>query len=137
MAQMTPEQLTAFLVEPNIAHFVTVRADGSPHAVPLWYEYVDGDFYIFTPSTSFKLKNLARDLHMTLSIASEAKPYRYVVANGTAEILEGDVGERVVSIASRYEGAEGGAAYYESLKQRFKVVVIKLTPTHSREWISG
>lgn len=137
MAKMIPEQTAAFLALPNIAHFITLHADGSPHSVPVWYEFVDGRFFVFTPSTSVKLRNLKRDPRMTLSIASGDKPYAYVVANGVAEVVSGDITERAVAIASRYEGPDGGAPYIEKLRARFDVVLVAMTPSRSVEWISG
>ena len=137
MAKMTPEQSAAFLALPNIAHFITLRADGSPHSVPVWYQFADGRYYVFTPATSLKMRNLARDPRMTLSIASSDTPYAYVVANGVADILSGDITERAVAIASRYEGPDGGRPYIEKVRGRFDVALIAMTPTHSREWIAG
>jgi PPOX class probable F420-dependent enzyme len=137
MAKMTPEQTTAFLALPNIAHFVTLRADGSPHSVPVWYGFAEGRYYVFTPATSLKMRNLARDPRMTLSIASSDKPYAYVVASGSAEIVSGDITDRAVSIASRYEGPAGGVAYIEKLRERFDVALIAMTPTRSVEWATN
>src|SRR5262245_16481781 len=37
MAQMTPEQRAAFLAQARIAKLVTLYADGSPTAVPVWF----------------------------------------------------------------------------------------------------
>jgi PPOX class probable F420-dependent enzyme len=136
VAKMSPAQ-AAFLALPNIAHFITLRADGSPHSVPVWYEFVDGRFYVFTPATSLKMRNLARDPRLTLSIASSEQPYAYVVADGVAEIVRGDITERAVAIASRYERSDGGVPYIEKLRARFDVALIAMTPTKSREWISG
>ena len=52
MSGMTPEQMAEFLEGPLVAVFVTLRANGGPHAIPVWYEYRDGAFIVFTSSTS-------------------------------------------------------------------------------------
>jgi PPOX class probable F420-dependent enzyme len=140
---MTPAQISEFLDEPNLAHVMTLRANGSSHAVPVWYRYVDGTFYVFTPSTSVKVKNLARDPRLTISIASNDRPYCYVVAEGTASVTpmadpNDAVFEHAASIAARYEGGlEGGRAYIEKLMLRFPVSLITMTPTKTREWAAG
>jgi PPOX class probable F420-dependent enzyme len=136
MAKMTPEQTSDFLELPNIAHFITLRADGTPHSAPVWYEYADERFYVFTPADSLKLTNLARDPRMTLSIANENRPYQYVVASGEGRRLSSDVTSRAVSVASRYEG-EGGARFIADLAVKNEVVVIEMTATHLMEYISG
>jgi len=40
---LSEKQIEAFLKEPNVAVVATVRPDGSPHAVPTWYQYEEGD----------------------------------------------------------------------------------------------
>ena len=37
-----PPEIEAFLLEPNPAVVATLRADGSPHSVATWYDWVDG-----------------------------------------------------------------------------------------------
>ena len=133
---MTPEQTSDFLALRNIAHFITIRHDGTPHSVPVWYEYSNGRFYAFTPSTSLKLRNLALDQRMTLSIANETRPYQYVVASGEGKPLSGDNTERALSVASRYEG-EGAAKFIADLKKNNDVTVIEMIPTHWLEYITG
>ncbi len=136
MAKMTTEQSEKFLALPNLAHFITLRADGSPHAAPVWYEFADGRFHVFTPATSVKLRNLGRDSRMTLSIASPDQPYSYVVASGRAEIMSGDIIGRAVSIASRYEGLAGGVQYIETLQTRFSVSVVAMAPIRMVGWVT-
>jgi len=139
---MTPEQAARFLYGPHIAHVVTQRADGSSHVVPVWYAFVDETFAIFTPGTSVKVKNLARDPRLTISIASSDRPYRYVVANGLATVTamagaNDDVYVRAQSIAARYEGGpDGGRAYMDKLLTRFPVSLITMAPTAMRQWTS-
>jgi PPOX class probable F420-dependent enzyme len=140
---MTPTQVSDFLDELNLAHVITQRANGSSHAVPVWYSYVDGTYYVFTPGTSVKVKNLARDPRMTISIASNDRPYRHVVAEGTASVTpmveaKDAVFERATSIAARYEGGlADGRAYIENLMERFPVALLTMTPTKTREWSAG
>jgi PPOX class probable F420-dependent enzyme len=135
---MTPAQTDRFLEQPNIAHVVTLRADGSAHVVPVWYAHVDGTFFVFTPATSAKVKNLARDPRLTISIASDQRPYNYVVASGVATLNHDDVLDRAASIAARYEGGpEGGQRYIAKLSERFTVALITMTPDKVAAWSAG
>jgi PPOX class probable F420-dependent enzyme len=137
MAKMTRAETEQFLALPLIAHFVTTRADGSPHAVPVWYAFVEGRFYVFTPTTSLKIRNIKRNPRLTLSIASHDQPYRYVVANGVAEIIAEGVTERAVSIATRYEGPEGGVKYVANLLVNWELTLIAMTPISMAEWATN
>ncbi len=136
MPDMTQPQIDEFLERPLIAHVTSLRADGSPHTVPVWYQYADGRFYLFTPSRSVKVRNLRRDPRLTISIASEDEPYRYVVADGTAELSDERPLDRGGAIASRYRGA-GGLAYVQDVDSEYDgVTIVSLTPTRMRTWAS-
>ena len=123
-----------FLAAPRIAHFITLRPDGSPHVAPVWYEYVDGDFIVWTSRQFRKVKNIEGDARVALSIASEDQPYRYVVAEGEVTVSDADVWEIGLSIATRYEGAEGGAAFLEEYYEEGQSVVLRLTPRRVSTW---
>jgi PPOX class probable F420-dependent enzyme len=128
MTQMTREEIAEFLSLPLIAHLITMRADGSPNAVPMWYICTSGRFYLFTPTLSLKIQNIKRDPRMTIPIASAGQPYRYVVANGVAEIGAREIEPYMISIASRYEGVEGGVKYVGELQARLNLSLISMKP---------
>ncbi|MDA1036330.1 MAG: PPOX class F420-dependent oxidoreductase [Chloroflexi bacterium] len=133
---MTPHQIDQFLDRPLIAHVTSLREDGSPHTVPVWYQYAEGRFYVFTPSNSVKVRNLRRDPRLTISIASEDEPYRYVVADGVAELSDEHALDRGGAIGSRYRG-DGGPAYVENIDSKYGgVTIVTLEPTRVRAWAS-
>ena len=128
MSKMSPEEILAFLEEPHIAHLVTLRPDGSPHAAPVWYEYHDDVFVMFTPSTSQKIRNLKTDSRASISMASLDEPYRYVVAEGTVEASDTGFEEVGARIAARYRGVEAGAAFATELRCDNKMIVLIMKP---------
>lgn len=134
MATMSQFDMEEFLEAARIAHLVTLRPDGSPHVAPVWYEYTDGVFLVWTGRQTRKVKNLAGDARATLSIASEDQPYRYVVAEGDVTVSESDVWDVGFSIASRYEGAEGAAAFLEEYYEEGQSVVLQLAPRRTMSW---
>ena len=74
MATMSQSEMVEFLAAPRIAHLVTLRPDGSPHVAPVWYEYVDGDFLIWTSRKFQKSKNLAGDREPPCPSPARASP---------------------------------------------------------------
>jgi PPOX class probable F420-dependent enzyme len=107
VSKLDTTQIDEFLAAPRIAHVTTIEADGSPHTAPVWYEWKDGKFITFTPKSSHKLKNLQNDDRITISVASEDEPYRYVVGLGQATVSDDPFLDVSMSVASRYKGTGG------------------------------
>ena len=131
---MSPEEIAAYLAQPLIADFVTLRADGSPHVAPVWYEYADGKFLVFTSRKFQRVRNLERDNRAAVSVPTPGAPYAYVVAEGRATVTREGVAEVARSITARYSGdaAEVEAFLAETLDEDSVVVV--LTPHRVMSW---
>lgn len=59
----------------------TVRQDGRPHLIPLWFIWLNDKIYVATSSYSQKYQNLRHNQHVALSLAD---PYNVVVLEGEA-----------------------------------------------------
>ena len=132
-SDMTPEQMAAFLARPLVAVFVTLRADGSPHAIPVWYEYADGEFRVFTSSRFQRVRNLQRDSRAAITIATHDEPYAYVSAEGPVAVTSESVAEAGLSIARRYMG-ERAAEFLDAVLDE-NTVVLRLTPERILSWV--
>jgi len=107
--EMNRVQALAFLQQgTRTGKLATVRPDGRPHVVPIWF-VVDGDEIVFnTWHTSVKARNLAVDSRASLVVDLEQPPYAFVMVDGVVTISDDlDV---VVDIATqigrRYMGEE-------------------------------
>ena len=134
MATMSKAQMQAFLDEPHIGHLVTLRPDGTPHVAPIWYEYRDGLFLIWTSRETRKVKNIVGDLRAALSIATDNEPYKYVSVEGTVIVSEADVEATALSIAVRYQGRERGTAFIAEYFKEGVSVLLTLTPDKLITW---
>ena len=76
------------LREEQIAWLTTVRRDGMPQPVPVWFLWEDGAFLIYTSSEARKLKNIRSNPRVALNLNSGADGDDIVRAEGHAEILE-------------------------------------------------
>jgi PPOX class probable F420-dependent enzyme len=85
MAGMEPAQVRKFLAwGTRTGKLATVRADGSPHVVPIWF-VLDGDDLVFTThETSVKAKAILRDDRVSICVDDQAPPYSYVTVRGVA-----------------------------------------------------
>lgn len=107
---MSPDAVRAFLARPLIATLVTLRADGSPTAVPVWFEWDGTVARLFTGKDSGKVTRIAADSRVALSIAVPAtESEAWVTIDGTATIEPTDL-DLVRRLARRYYGAEKAAA---------------------------
>src|SRR5918997_2633178 len=107
MRKMSRAEARAFLAEgARTATVATVRADGSPHAVPVWF-VVDGDAVVFTCARdSFKARNLTRDPRAAVSVDDERFPYSFVSVSGGVQVADRppDLLDWTTRIARRYVG---------------------------------
>ncbi|MFE6224876.1 MULTISPECIES: PPOX class F420-dependent oxidoreductase [unclassified Streptomyces] len=109
MTRMTEEQWRDFVSRgTRTGKLATVRADGSPHVVPVWF-VLDGDSFVFnTGKDTVKGRNLARDGRVSLCVDDDAPPFSYVTLSGVAELSE-DPAELVhwaTRIGGRYMGED-------------------------------
>lgn len=137
MGTMSRTAIEEFLAAARIAHLVTLRPDGSPHVAPVWYAYVDGIFLVWTSRRFRKVKNVEADARAVVSIASEDQPYRYVAAECDVTVSGDDVWDIGMSIAARYEGEAGAAAFLEQYYDEGNSVVLRLTPRRTMTWSDG
>jgi PPOX class probable F420-dependent enzyme len=100
-----PPEIEAFLLEPNPAVVATVRADGSPHSVPTWYDWVDGLILLNMAATRARLGHLRRDPRVALTVLDKDSWYSHVSLTGVVDRLVDDPDLADIDrLALRYQG---------------------------------
>jgi len=111
---MTPDETRAFLLEgTRTAALATVRADGRPHVVPVWFT-LDGDDLLFnTGEETVKGANLRRDARVALMVDDEEPPYAFVSIEGDVSLSDDldTMRHWATQIAARYMGEDQADAY--------------------------
>ncbi len=90
---LTADEVIAFLDErAEWAVLTSIDRRGFPHSVPLGYFRIGEDVYAGTHSDTQKVRNLERDPHASLLIASakNSKDWRGVLIQGEIEIVRDD-----------------------------------------------
>jgi PPOX class probable F420-dependent enzyme len=59
----------------------TVRPNGAPHLVPIWFVWVAGKIYLCTGADSVKARNLRQNPHVSIALEDGSKP---IVIEGLA-----------------------------------------------------
>lgn len=129
--QLTVEDLDGFLEEPHVAELATLWTDGSVLLSPVWHEWRNGGFNVWTGTHDVKVRHLRRDPRASILVAESQYPLRGIEVRGVAQIVEDDAVETAVRIASRYIGSEMGAAYVGS---GANAVIVRLEPGELRVW---
>ncbi|MBI4336531.1 MAG: PPOX class F420-dependent oxidoreductase [Chloroflexi bacterium] len=134
MPRMTDQEWHAYLRRRNIASLVTLKADGSPHVSPVWYLLDGAAIYVFTGKGTVKARNLARDARAAFCVASRTRPYRAVLLEGQATLLEEGLEDMVRRISVRYAGRREGGTYARRVLSQGGLVLIRLAPEKVMAW---
>ena len=103
---MFDESTQALLDGRNFATVATVNPDGGPQTSVVWFMR-DGDTVVFSALAGRrKVRNLARDPRISLTVFDLANPYHSVEIRGTAELAE-DPGKSLPrTLSQRYLGQD-------------------------------
>jgi hypothetical protein len=115
------------------ARFAYVWPDGTPRVIPVCFHWNGSEFVIGTPPKAPKLKALAKNPKVSLTVDSDVFPYKVLLVRGTARLepVEGVVPEYALAV-ERYLGREQGQAWITQLRGMISSMVrITVKP----EWV--
>ncbi len=134
MARMAGPQLDEFLSQARIATLITLYADGSPAAVPVWFEWDGRRARLFTSRRSEKVGRIRADPRVCLSVAEPVGVNEaWVSIEGTAQVIDKGGMELARRLAPRYytpEKAQQALAEWEKTAANW--VVIEIAPRRIR-----
>ena len=130
MTAFTPEQRNFLLHGTRTAKLATVRKDGRPHVVPIWFD-LDGDTLVFTTwHTTIKAANMKRDGRICMCVDDETPPFAYIMIEGIASFVKDQ--EALLRWAARIGGRYMGSDRAEEYGKRNGVegeLLVRVTPT--------
>lgn len=107
MPRMKPEVLEEFLQQPHVGVIATLRQDGRPYTVPVWWLWKDPDFWITGTYSRVWCKQIMNDSRVSLCIEASAPVTGHVEVDGDAfpEELPGfDIWPISRELAEKYVG---------------------------------
>ncbi len=116
----------------------TLRQDGSPHIVPVWFRWRAGAVTIWTTEARAWVRNVLRDPRVAFSVQTFDAPYPAVVIRGRASVATADddaTVEEIRAITRRYVAPEGVERYVASWPDLRTIVTI--VPQHMVSWSVG
>lgn len=75
------------LREELIVWFTTVRPDGRPHTVPVWFLWDGETFLILSQPGNLKIRNLQRNPYVSLALDGTKQGEDVITVEGEAELL--------------------------------------------------
>jgi PPOX class probable F420-dependent enzyme len=137
MKEMSKEEIQTFLMSGTLTGKIsTVRKDGRPHVVPIWFILENDDYNIklvfTTGQDSLKAKHMLRDPRVSFCVDDQTPPFSFILIEGIAETnKEPDLSELLkwaTKIAGRYMGQDNAEAYGKrnAVKGEF---LVRIRPT--------
>ncbi len=124
---MFTEDHKQLLDGPYFAVLGSIGPTGAPHTAPMWYVR-DGDgVLMLTRRTSQKALNLDRDPRASVTIDVRDRPYKAVMMDCLAEVVDVDIDSVRLSLARRYLSEQDAQAYVDS-RRGADSIAIRFTP---------
>ena len=131
MHEMSADERRSFLLEgTRTGKLATVRADGRPHVVPIWFTLDGDDLVLTTGADTVKGRNIERDPRVCVCVDDEDPPFSFVTVEGEAAVSEDP--DELLHWATRLGGRYMGAERAEEYGRRNAVegeLLVRITPT--------
>ena len=124
------QELLASKIPARLAYIAT---DGTPRVIPIWFHWNGKDIVMGTPPKAPKLKALAKNPRVCLTIDGNDFPHKVLLIRGSARLepVNGVVPEYAMA-ADRYFGPEQGKAWVDGLAKMISSMVrVTVTP----DWV--
>jgi Pyridoxamine 5'-phosphate oxidase len=98
------------------ARLAYIATDGTPRVVPIWFHWTGHEFVLGSPPKAPKLKALAKNSKVALTIDDNDFPHKVLLVRGSArvETMSGICPEYAAA-AERYFGPQQGKGWVQQL----------------------
>ena len=129
------ERAEARLREEQIAWMTTVRSDGQPQTVPVWFLWDDEGFLIYSQPDRQKLRNIARNSRVGLNLNSNERGGDVVRVEGTAEVIEdAPPANEIESYVEKYRDSIARIGFDAEGFARAYSIAVRVTPERWQVW---
>jgi PPOX class probable F420-dependent enzyme len=120
------DELGDLLDRPLVAVLGTTRPDGGILLSPVWQEWCEGGFNLFSTSDDVKVRHLKADPRASIVVFESIPPYRGMEVRGTATLVRENATAVALRIMARYED--------EDEPPPPDCVIVRLEPGVLRAW---
>jgi PPOX class probable F420-dependent enzyme len=138
---MSESEQEAFLAQTfptPLGVIATLRRDGSPHVVPVWFRWDAPAVTLWTTDQRVWVRNLLRDPRVAFSVQTFEAPYPAVMMRGAATVATADDAatvEQARAISRRYlplDEVDAYVAEWSDLR-----TIVRIVPDHIVSWSAG
>jgi PPOX class probable F420-dependent enzyme len=136
---MKASEIREFLNKGNIARLATVKPDGAPYVIPVWYDWDGTNCFIVARKRSSWVKNIRHEPRVAVLIDADETPFQKIVIEGEARIVGSklsdwiEIGKRMVK---RYYGPTAGTSYLKNTIDQPRYT-IKISTKKITTWIGA
>ena len=123
---MTESERSEFLAAVRVGVLAIEHPGHGPLALPIWYQWEDGQVLIGMSGTSLKARLLRAAGRATVTVQTETPPYQYVSVEGPVTVAAESRDN--LAMATRYLGPELGQWYADNNPSTADTVLVRLTP---------
>ena len=127
---MTEKELLEFFESAEFARLGTINEDSTVHIAPIFFKYDDGQILMATQDPSRKIRNIKRNNNVTVLIDTTEVLFKGALVYGRAELDYDDIIPKRISISERRLSREEAETYAKRLSDRWKCVIVRITPVH-------
>ncbi len=103
MGQMSKADREAFLAVNRYGILTTLRRDGSPIAIPVWFDWDGSSVRMFTTAASPKLRRLANDARASVLVTNHVgEKEKWLAFDGSIAVSDEGGFELAEKLAQRY-----------------------------------
>jgi PPOX class probable F420-dependent enzyme len=129
MPRMKPDDVEAFLAAPHVAVLASLRRDGRPYTVPIWFLWRDGKFWLTGTYERVWCRQLLADPRASLCIEAMGPMAGHVEGDGLAharQLPDFDIWPISRALIDKYVGATAGPeaaeAFYANMQTEHRLL---------------
>jgi PPOX class probable F420-dependent enzyme len=126
---LEPEDLGDLLERPLLAVLATRNVRGDVLLSPVWHEWRDGGFTVFTGHDDVKVRHIRRDPRVSVVVSEQTPPYRGIEVAAEARIETNGDTSTMRRIAARYVGETAAEAWASPTD-----ALVRIEPGRLRAW---
>jgi hypothetical protein len=122
---MKPDDLAEFLREPHVGVLASLRGDGRPYTVPVWFLHLDDAFWITGTYERVWCKQLLADPRASLCIEASAPVPGHVGVDGSMvahELPDFDIWPVSRQLVDKYLPPAGREAFFTNMQTEHRLL---------------